>query len=187
MNVEEANKRDSITKFSLSAENIVGNYFPEKSSYDLMTGILVCISNKIDTDTESESEMLPNDERKLIGLLKTLFSDELPNHEKKETLHSDYDIKMNENIDRELMDMCNLGYGVYERGIEKGEMRTLLNMVQKKYIKGKSCPEIADELETDLSIIEQIYEVLENAGPDSTEKELLDILMSKNILQDMVH
>lgn len=65
-------------------------------------------------------------------------------------------------------------------------MRALLNMVQKKYIKGKSCPEIADELETDLSVIEQIYEVLENAGPDSTEKELLNILMSKNILQDMV-
>ena len=129
--------------------------------------------------------------RKLIGLLKTLFSDELLNHEKKETLQNDYDIKMNENIDRELMDMCNLGYGVYERGMErgiergmeKGEIKNLLNQVQKKYIKGKSCPEIADELETNLSIIEQIYEVLENASSDSTEKELLDILVSMNILQ----
>ena len=90
--------------------------------------------------------------------------------------------------------MCNLGYGVYERGmergmergIEKGEMRTLLNQVRKKYRKGKSCDEIADELETDLFVIEQIYEVLENAEPDSTEKELLDILVSKNILQNMV-
>ena len=121
--------------------------------------------------------------RKLIGLLKILFSDELLNHEKKETLQNDYDIKMNENIDRELMDMCNLGYGVYERGMEKGEIKNLLNQVQKKYIKGKSCPEIADELETNLSIIEQIYEVLENASSNSTEKELLDILVSMNILQ----
>ena len=120
---------------------------------------------------------------KLIGLLKTLFSDELSNEEKKESLQSDYDIQMNENIDRELMDMCNLGYGVYERGMEKGEIKNLLNQVQKKYIKGKSCPEIADELETNLSIIEQIYEVLENASSDSTEKELLDILVSMNILQ----
>ena len=93
---------------------------------------------------------------------------------------------MNENIDRELMDMCNLGYGVYERGMEKGEIRTLLNQVQKKYRKGKSCYEIANELETDLFVIEQIYEVLEDAGLDSTEKELLDILVSKNILQNMV-
>lgn len=147
MNVDEVNKRDTITKFSLSAENIVGNYFSEKSNYDLMTGILVCISNKINTDEELKSD----DERKLIGLLKILFSDELLNHEKKETLQNDYDIKMNENIDRELMDMCNLGYGVYERGMEKGEIRTLLNQVQKKYRKGKSCYETANELETDLS------------------------------------
>ena len=123
---------------------------------------------------------------KLIGLLKTLFSDELSNEEKKESLQSDYDIQMNENIDREPMDMCNLGYGVYERGMEKGEIRTLLNLVQKKYRKGKSCYEIANELETDLFVIEQIYEVLEDAGLDSTEKELLDILVSKNILQNMV-
>ena len=120
-------------------------------------------------------------------MLKTLFSDELLNHEKKETLQNDYDIKMNENIDRELMDMCNLGYGVYERGmergLEKGEIKILFNMVKKKYIKGKSCAETADELETDPSTIEQIYEVLENASPDSTEKELLDILVSMNILQ----
>ena len=88
---------------------------------------------------------------KLSGLLKTLFSDELSNEEKKESLQSDYDIQMNENIDRELMDMCNLGYGVYERGMEKGEIRTLLNQVQKKYRKGKSCYETANELETDLS------------------------------------
>ena len=182
MNVDEVNKRDTITKFSLSAENIVGNYFSEKSNYDLMTGILVCISNKIDADEELKSD----DERKLIGLLKTLFSDELLNHEKKEILQNDYDIKMNENIDRELMDMCNLGYGVYERGMEKGEIRTLLNQVQKKYRKGKSCYETANELETDLFVIEQIYEVLEDAGLDSTEKELLDILVSKNILQNMV-
>ena len=123
---------------------------------------------------------------KLIGLLKTLFSDELSNEEKKESLQSDYDIQMNENIDRELMDMCNLGYGVYERGMEKGEIRTLLNQVQKKYRKGKSCYETANELETDLFVIEQIYEVLEDAGLDSTEKELLDIFVSKNILQNMV-
>ena len=82
--------------------------------------------------------------------------------------------------------MCNLGYGVYERGMEKGEIRTLLNQVQKKYRKGKSCYETANELETDLFIIEQIYEVLENAAPDSTQDELLDILLEKNLLQNVV-
>ncbi|MBQ3512362.1 MAG: hypothetical protein IJA32_00995, partial [Lachnospiraceae bacterium] len=70
---------------------------------------------------------------------------------------------MNETIDKELMNMCNLGYGVYERGLECGEIRNMLHLVEKKYRKGKSCHEIANELETDLYIIEQIYEVLEHA------------------------
>ena len=91
--------------------------------------------------------------------------------------------------------MSNLGYGVYERGLERGlvrglaqgELKNLFHLVQKKYIKGKSCDEAADELETDLFVIEQIYDVIEHASPDSSEKELLDILVSKNILQDMVH
>ena len=192
MNVEEADKRDSITKFSLSAENIVGNYFPKKKNYDLMTGILICISNYTADDA------VPEDERKLIGLLKTLFSDKMTKEEKKESLQSDYDIQMNDNINRELIDMCNLGYGVYERGIErgmergmargieKGELKNLLSLVQKKFAKGKSCYETSDELETDLFIIEQIYEVLENAAPDSTQDELLDILLEKNLLQNVV-
>ena len=101
---------------------------------------------------------------------------------------------MNENIDRELMDMCNLGYGVYEcgleqgleQGLERGEIRNMLHLVEKKYRKGKSCHEIANELETDLYIIEQIYEVLEHAEMDASEKELVDILVEKNILQHMV-
>ena len=87
--------------------------------------------------------------------------------------------------------MSNLGYGVYERGmergLEKGEVKNLFRLVQKKYIKGKSCDEAAEELETDLFVIEQIYEVIENASPDSSEKELLDILVKKNLLQDMAY
>ena len=106
--------------------------------------------------------------------------------EKKESLQSDYDIQMNDNINRELMDMCNLGYGVYVCGMEKGELKNLLSLVQKKFAKGKSCYETSDELETDLFIIEQIYEVLENAAPDSTQDELLDILLEKNLLQNVM-
>ena len=221
MNVDEKNKRDSITKFSFSCENIIGNYVPKKSNYDLMTGVLICVSNKVSEDNiennrdsedsslseeetitkkgpKSENNKILEDERKLIGLLKTLFSNELSQTEKKESLQNNYDIQVNETIDKELMSMCNLGYGVYERGIEcglergleqgleRGEIRNMLHLVEKKYRKGKSCHEIANELETDLYIIEQIYEVLEHAEMDASEKELVDILVEKNILQHMV-
>ena len=78
--------------------------------------------------------------------------------------------------------MCNLGYGVFEQGLKRGDIRRLFDQVLKKYLKGKSCLQIADDLETDLSIIEQIYELLEHTGTDMSESELVDILVEKNIL-----
>lgn len=82
--------------------------------------------------------------------------------------------------------MSNLGYGIYEQGYKLGyKLGFLLRQVKKKYQKGKSCYEIADELETDLSVIEQIYEVLEHAEADTSEKELVKILAKKNILHHL--
>lgn len=181
MNVDEKNKRDSITKFSFSCENIVGNYVSKKNNYDLMTGILICVSNDM-SENYVEDNIIPEDERKLIRLLKTLFSNKLSQKEKKESLQNDYHIQINETIDKELMEMCNLGYGVFEQGLKRGDIRRLFNQVLTKYLKGKSCLQIADELETDLSIVEQIYELLEHTGTDVSESELVDILVEKNIL-----
>ena len=71
-----------------------------------------------------------------------------------------------------------------EADIEQGEIQNLLKQVQKKLQKGKSYDEIADELEIDLYIVEQICEVLSNATPDTTQQELVDILMSKHLLKE---
>ena len=70
-----------------------------------------------------------------------------------------------------------------KQGKEKGELQNLLNQIQKKLQKGKSHDEIADELETDLYVVEQICEVLDHSEPDATQKELVDLLISKNILK----
>ncbi|MBQ4521905.1 MAG: hypothetical protein IJA10_03005 [Lachnospiraceae bacterium] len=69
----------------------------------------------------------------------------------------------------------------YEEGREQGELKNLLKQIQKKLAKGKSYEMISDELETDFEVVEQICEVIKNAAPDSTQEELLEILMDKNI------
>ena len=66
----------------------------------------------------------------------------------------------------------------WEEGWELGKLETLLNIVRKKMEKGKSIEVIAEELETEKDKIEHIYEVIKSATPDSTQEELLKILLS---------
>ena len=66
-------------------------------------------------------------------------------------------------------------------GRKQGEIENLLNLIQKKLQKEKTYEAIADELETDLSIVEQICEVINTAAPDSTQEDILGILMEKKI------
>ena len=69
-------------------------------------------------------------------------------------------------------------------GRKQGEIENLLKLIQKKLQKEKTHEAIADELETDLSIVEQICEVIKNAAPDSTQEDILGILMEKKIKID---
>ena len=68
-----------------------------------------------------------------------------------------------------------------EEGIEMGEMKNLLKLIQKKLSKGKSYVVISEELETDLDVVEQICEVINSANKNSTQEEILKILMEKKI------
>ena len=69
-------------------------------------------------------------------------------------------------------------------GRKQGEIENLLKLIQKKLQKEKTHEAIADELETDLSIVEQICEVINTAAPDSTQEDILGILMEKKIKID---
>ena len=74
--------------------------------------------------------------------------------------------------------------GGMEVGRGQGEMQKLLKLIQKKLQKGKSYDEIADELETELYIVEQICEVINTSPADTTQEELVEILMEKNLLKE---
>lgn len=101
-------------------------------------------------------------------------------------------IQANQEIFKEDVDMLEVLEELFkdkleekrEIGIEQGEVQKLLKQVQKKLQKGKSYDEIADELETDLYIVEQICEVLNTVEPGTFQEELVDILMSKNLLKE---
>ncbi|MBQ4521635.1 MAG: hypothetical protein IJA10_01625 [Lachnospiraceae bacterium] len=71
-----------------------------------------------------------------------------------------------------------------EEGREEGELKNLLRLIQKKMMKEKTYETIAEELETDLAVVEQIGEEIKNAVSNSTQEELVKILMEKNLKLD---
>ncbi len=71
-----------------------------------------------------------------------------------------------------------------EIGREQGELKNLLKQVQKKLKKEKTYEVIAEELETDLAVVEEIGEVIKNASSDSMQEELVKILMEKDLKLD---
>ena len=81
------------------------------------------------------------------------------------------------------MNMCKAmeDWAAEERteGREEGEMKTLLSLVNKKVLKGKTPEEIAEELEIDIHTVQLICDVIDSAPSGSTQEELLEILLER--------
>ena len=107
--------RNTIIEFSLGMNVIEGNekregiekIFPKKN-YDLMTVIFV----NLDKDGGGASH--------LLELLNLLFLDEMKAIEKCKILERDFGIEMQQEMQKEVIEMCDLSLGVMERGYEKG-------------------------------------------------------------------
>ena len=109
------NRKNTINKYSIKEDNVVGNTKEEKENYDLLTAIMLCLG---DSEEKIDSEIL--------RLLEVLLSSKRTVEEKKQILEKEYDIKMTETIESEVSEMCNLSDGVERQGIEKGLKQGLL-------------------------------------------------------------
>lgn len=67
--------------------------------------------------------------------------------EKKEILQNDFSIEMTKTLEREVSIMCNLSKGVEEKGIEKGILLSIRNLMEtmgwsaEQAMKGLKIPE----------------------------------------------
>ena len=83
--------------------------------------------------------------------------------------------------------MCNLSDAIEERGIkqgmergmEKGKEWTMMELVCRKLLKGKSLSVIAEELEEEETAVQRIYEAALETAPDFDVKKVYEILHSK--------
>ena len=111
--------RNTIVEFKLGRSVLAGKVPDDafsKPDYDLLSVIFVNLGGK-------------GGENSLLEMLNLLLLDGMKASGKCRRLERDFGIAMYEEIPKELLDMCNLSEGVYERGIEWKAMDTARNLI----------------------------------------------------------
>lgn len=111
------NRENSITRYYIAEENLVGSVKERKADYDLMAAVMICLGREDDSGTD------------LLKLLNVLLSTETDSQDKCQILEEDFHIQMTETLESEVSLMCNLSKGVEEKGIEKGRQEGIIAMV----------------------------------------------------------
>lgn len=104
-------KENSITRFRFAGEDLVGTG-RWKGNCGLMNIIMVGLAKELPPKGDEAYTL-----HRLLG---TLFSEELTVVEKLNILEEEYNIPIEENLEKEVNYMCNLGEGIEERALERG-------------------------------------------------------------------
>ena len=105
-------RENTITRYALAEEHLVGNVKEKKENYDLLTAVMICLGRAGDDNYSG-----------ILKLLGVLLSHEKPAEEKKAILEDEFEIEMTRMLESEVQTMCNLSKGVEERGIVIGMER----------------------------------------------------------------
>ena len=154
---------DAIYEVGLRAKLMFG-LTAEPMDFDKMRAVMIQL-RKQKNHVESKN--------RLIAMLEDLLRDEA-SMIKKQKLQDKYDLKMSEELEGRLANMCNLSDLIEERGIKLGEERGIKlgeelgekngsrkkvhELIRKKLLRNKSLAQIADELEEDEADILPLYE-----------------------------
>ena len=112
-------RENTITRYHIHEENLVGNVREKEQNYDLMSVIMVCLGRP---ESENYSGVL-----KLLGVL---LSQKMAYTEKQRILEEDFSIPMKKELESEVSSMCNLSDGVEARGIAKGITSNTLQSIR---------------------------------------------------------
>ncbi len=110
-------RENSITRYYIAEENLVGSVKERKADYDLISAVMICLGKESDSGTD------------LLKLLNVLLSTETGSQDKCQILEEDFHIRMTQTLESEVSLMCNLSKGVEEKGIEKGRQEGIIAMV----------------------------------------------------------
>lgn len=113
------NRENTITRYCIKEEQIVGKAEEPPKNYDLISVIMLCPG-------KPEAENYGG----ILRLLDVLFSNKSSFSEKRRILQEDYNIPMTRKIEQEVSDMCNLSEGIWEQGRAEGITEGLLASIK---------------------------------------------------------
>jgi hypothetical protein len=113
------NRENSITMYSVKEDNLIGDVRENVADYDLLTAIMICLGGSGGDNYSG-----------ILKLLDVLLSSEREPDEKKRILENDFSIEMTKSLEREVSIMCNLSKGVEEKGIAKGVLSSIQNLME---------------------------------------------------------
>ena len=157
--------QNTLTRYSIRPEQLIGNATEKSENYDLMSVVTICLGKP---DAENYTGILK--------FLDVLLSSSRAAAEKKKILEEEFGVAMSEELEREVLIMCNLSQGVKaegreegigigreegigigrEEGIGIGEMRMLMRLVQEGDLKPERAAEKAN------MTVEEFKKAMEN-------------------------
>jgi len=103
------NRENTITRYRLVEEHLVGEAAEPVQHYDLLSVIMICLGSP---DAENYDGVL--------RMLDVLLGSETGEAEKRKILQDEYGIQMTQALERKVSVMCNLSKGVIEKSLAKG-------------------------------------------------------------------
>lgn len=99
---------------------MIGEAQEETGNYDLMSVVMICLGKP---GTENH--------KGILKFMEVLLSSTRSGSEKKKILEEEFGVAMSEELEREVLEVCDLSQGVRQEGIEIGEIRMLIKQVRK--------------------------------------------------------
>lgn len=112
-------RENTITRYVIREENIIGDILEKKENYDLLTAVMVCLGHSGDDKYTG-----------ILKLLDVLLSSVKEPEEKKKILQDDFGIKMTRELESEVSELCNLSKGIEENGMKKGILVSIQNLME---------------------------------------------------------
>ena len=163
-------RMDTINRYRITEENVVGNVRLNPSDYDVMEVIMVCLHDDVNGRKHSE----------MIDMLSVLFSDKLNGDRKQKILEKDYSLEMTQEYKEVVNSMCNMS-DVFERKMNEKlneKLNERLADQQKEYDK-----KLADQQEEyDKKLADQQKEFAEEKRK-TVLNMLADNLSDENIIR----
>ncbi len=144
--IMNTDKENTITKYSMNEQSLVGEVKANITDYDLMSIYMIRLGSEIDENNES-----------ILRLLGTIFKSR-DSKTQERILEEEYNIPMVSPKKGEVNEMSSLGEGIFEEGYDAGGEQKELHFIKTLLMKGKSVEEVADLLDVDINKVKAIEE-----------------------------